>query len=350
MRSALGILLLAATAVWLWDISWQLTLPSRAFLAPPHLATGLLVTAAGAAAAWNARPRLLPRSLGIVAAVGALGALAIDAWWHGARPAVPEILTLPHVLMAAALFLALAAALMLALSERPGRGSLLRVEAVALILIWLTVMGAEYLGRPNLWHGSEFYLVASAVFPAILVSASALCGRRWGATLTTGAYFLLMTGLFVGADALLSPLAARISGDPLRRLVPPAVPLLLVLPAVVIDVTTFVRRARRGLTSNLVTCALVGVSFVASMLALHWLAADVLLNDPRAPVLLGVDRWPYHAEVGDWRYQQWTLDPGRRPFAAGLGIANMVATVSGCFGLWAGRRLTLVRAAIEIRS
>jgi hypothetical protein len=215
---------------------------------------------------------------------------------------------------------------------------------VALILIWLTVMGTEYFGRPNLWQGSEFYIIASVVFPAILVLASALCGRRWGATLTAGAYFLLMTGLFVGADALLSPFAARLSGDPLRRLVPPAVPLLLVLPAVAIDITTSVRRARRGLMNDLVTSALVGVSFVAAMLVVHWFAAEVLLNDPRATVLFGVDRWPYHAEVGDWRYQQWTLDPGRRPLAAGLGKATMVAAVSGCFGLWAGRRLNLMRA------
>lgn len=315
-----------ALVAWLVDLSWQGSTPGTGFLSAPHLAAMMLVALAGASLAWGRNLRAASPILmaARVAAIAATLALPLDAWWHQARAPVPEVLTPPHTVTALALGLLLGAASWGALSypALPSASSWRRTLPVALLLAWMTAIGTEYLGRPNLWHGAEFYQIAAAAFPVVLVSVAIRGQRRWPALKVSVAYLGLL--LLVGWG--------------LAPLVTPAVPLLLVLPAAGID--WLVARApawRAAPLRQLAAAAGTAAAFVALLATAHWPTGDLLLGP--AGWTVGADRWPYHAGPGTWRIEYWTADPGRRDLALGLSWAVVLGTASVLAGYWAGRRL-----------
>ncbi len=342
-RDPLGpvpLVLAAALVAWLVDLSWQGSSPEIGFLSAPHLAAMVLVAVASASLAHRVRtlegatPTVAAARL---AAVAATLALPLDAWWHRGRTPVPEVLTPPHTLTALALGLLLGAASWAAASRAaPTATALRRSLPVALLMAWMTAIGTEFLGRPNLWHGAEFYQIAAAAFPVVLVSAAISGDGRWTALIASVTYLGLLLAVAWGLAVWpLSPGPGRATA---ARLVTPAIPLLLVVPAAAIDwlvARAPVWRARPG--RQLLGAATTGAAFVALLVAAHWPTGDLLLG--RAGWTVGADRWPYHAGAGTWRVQYWTADPGRRAMALGLGWAVALGTASVLAGYWAGRRL-----------
>jgi hypothetical protein len=79
------------------------------------------------------------------------------------------------------------------------------------------------------------------------------------------------------------------------------------------------------------------MAFVVVMGAVHWPLSDFLLSPPARTALFGANRWPFYADLGDWRYQYWTLASGTRGLAAGLIVALALSTFSGGIGHWLGR-------------
>lgn len=332
--------LAAALGAWLVDLSWQGSSPEIGFLSVPHLAAMVLVAVAGAHLAHRARapdgatPTVAAAR---VAAVVAALALPLDAWWHRGQVPRPEVLTPPHTLTALALGLLLGAASWAAVSRAaPTATALRRSLPVALLMAWMTAIGTEYLGRPNLWHGAEFYQIAAAAFPVVLVSSAISGNGRWTALVASAVYLGLL--LLLAWGLAVWPLSPGAGQAPPVRLVTPAIPLLLVVPAAAID--WLVARApvwRAGPGRRLLGAATTGAAFVALLVAAHWPTGDLLLG--RAGWTVGADRWPYHAGPGGWRVQYWTVDPDRRAMAVGLGWAVALGTASVLVGYWTGRRI-----------
>ncbi len=84
-------------------------------------------------------------------------------------------------------------------------------------------------------HQSLFYQVACGAFPFVLVSAARASGMRWPATTVAAVYsaitllMLWILPLFPGRP-LLGPIYVQMT-----RFLPPDPPLLLIAPAIVID-------------------------------------------------------------------------------------------------------------------
>jgi len=222
--------------------------------------------------------------------------------------------------------------------------------AAALLVAVLATLVMEHAGFPNHMHSSRFYMATGAVFPIMLVATARASPLKWGAT-TTAAFYManVLAMLWIlelfPAQSKLAPVF-----NPATHMVPPPFPLLLVVPALVIDV--MVRRLGRG--RDWLLAGVAGLVFVVVMLGVHWFWAEFMLSPAARNGVFGADRWDYSARLGPWRYQYWNLDGGGSGtfkwgragnvvdafnaalFARGLGIAALIAMVSSRLGLWLG--------------
>lgn len=319
----------ALVAAWAWVLAGQATRGGMAFLVPPHLA----LYAAGilAAAGLARRSRIGATGLGLF-----LASLAWDAWWHSGRPAPAPFLTPPHLLAALATALLLVRhGVMAALAPGRDRGAapLRRATDVAVVLAGLAFLATELVGRPNLWHGADFYLASSALFPAWLVAARGRGAGGFGATLAALAHMAVTALCLAVAAALTSVVGVGGGGG---GAVVPHLPPVLVATALGVDLLARGGERLRGIAGGALLACGLGTAFLGLMLATHWPLGDVLLPALDAPFL----RWgePVGAE-GGWSTRYWTLAPGRRALAVGLGGALVLAILSSALGLLVVRGL-----------
>jgi hypothetical protein len=132
---------------------------------------------------------------------------------------------------------------------------------------------------------------------------------------------------------------------PVTRMVPPHFPLLLLAPAFATDVVMRWMGSRRDWRLS----ALLGATFVLTLLAAEWYFADFLLSSHARNFFFGAGQWGYNEGPGDWYYRFWALDGFSNGqldpwlLARGLGLATLIATAFSRIGLWAGRWLQQVR-------
>ncbi len=326
------------------------------FWSPPHLTLLICALAAGAA---SLSPIVLARSAAartagavpglrhgpLVLRVGsllAIGGLALDLPGHQRTAEQVAVLTGPHAVVGLSVLVVIFGGLLTAMEHRvcDPRASrwqeLLVLHGWGLIVLWIATAATEYVARPNLWHGSEFYQVGAAIFPVVLVTASRSSMIPWGATLAAATYMtitLLMVWLLP-----LFPVQPRLEIDMgvATHIMPPTFPLLLVFPSIGVDL--WLRTDRRGWRA-LVPLGGIAVTFELLLLAAHWPFADFLLSPLGRHDLFAADQWPYHARPGSWQYAYWTVDVGTRAFALGVLLAILLAAVSAGIGLGIGNRL-----------
>ncbi len=359
VRRLVVIVLTASAALWVasvWDISWQTTFESGTFWSPPHVVSLLLAGAVYAVAhpwtAWPPAPRAgisRPVVTGCrLIAIGALvmlGGGAVDLWWHASHPPSLHVLTPTHLALVTGVLIVWVGGLLVALSAQdlPREGvrtakPVAHLVSAALVVYWVVLMATEYVGRPNLWHGSEFYWVSGGLFPIVLLAIARSSHRHWAASITT---FVYAIGMMIAIWILqLVPVVTPSVNQEVVHFVPPPFPLLLVLPSLAID--ALVRRAgssHRPGTDHILAVA-GGVAFMGIFVVIHWFLGDFLLSPAGRGFVMGADHWPHHAVLGEWRYQYWTQEPGRRALAVGMAAAGATAIVSARAGLWLGDRLS----------
>ena len=376
--------LLASTCVvvgLLWDVSWHRTVGRDTFWTLPHLLEQVAALLAGVSGGWlvlkttfagtsEERGRSV-RVWGFRAPLGAwvciwstfvmLVSAPFDDWWHRAYGLDVKILSPPHVVLGLGMMCLQLGALLLVFSEqnrmRPEYTALpgvLGAYAAGLLVVVLATLVMEHAGFPNHMHSSRFYMATGAILPFMVVAIARASTLKWGGTLTAAFYMgIVLTMLWL---LELFPAQSRLAPvfNPASHMVPPPFPLLLIVPALLIDL--LLRSMGRG--RDWLTAALVGLTFVAVMLVVHWFWAEFMLSPAARNAVFGADRWDYSARLGAWRYQYWNLDGsasgtfkwGRAGdvvgafspvlFVRGLGIAALVAMVSSRLGLWLGTWLS----------
>ena len=269
----------------------------------------------------------------------------LDDWWHNAYGLDVEILSPPHTVLAAGILAIQIGAMVTALARQNNAGEhawplqLLFVYAGGVFILNLATIGTEYITFPNDQHSTPFFLVSAGLFPFVLVGLSSSARLRWGATASAAVYMgvtvlLIWILQLFPAQPMLAPILR-----PVDRMVPPAFPLLLVLPALVVDLImhrlpTGVGRLRRWGVA-------VGAG-VLSMLVLglaQWHFAEFLLGDGARNFFFAADQWDYNAAPGDWQYEFWSRPVTR----AGLGWSAGIAAASASLGLWIGGWMRRVR-------
>jgi hypothetical protein len=186
-------------------------------------------------------------------------------------------------------------------------------------------------------HQSLFYQVACGVFPFVLVSAARASSARWPATTVAAVYtaitmlMLWILPLFEGRP-LLGPIYVQMD-----RFLPPEPPLLLIVPAVAIDV--LMRRFGRG--SDWKLSAVLGAMFLLVFIAVQWPFADFLMSPWARNWIFKTDRMAYMVQpVVQARWYE--LNPPDN-LVVGLPIALVIAFVSTRRGLSWGNWMARVQ-------
>jgi hypothetical protein len=356
----------------IWDISWHSTIGRDTFWTPPHLLEQLGAIVAGTSCGWlvlrttfagtaeqrGASVRFWGFSGPLGAWVTIWGTLMMitsapfDNWWHDAYGLDVRIVSPPHTLLGLGMISVELGAMLMVLaaqnraSDPTGVRRLGLAYAVAggVVLTMVATMVSEYASRPNDMHNPLFYQVAGGTLPLFLL-AFARSGRlRWPATATAGLYMVVVLGMMwilqlVPARPMLAPIYTAVT-----HMVPPEFPLLLVVPALAIDLV--LRRA--GLRHDWLMAALLGAGFVVLLLAVQWFFGEFLLSPAARNFVFAGDQWAYMVRPGPWQHRFWGVPRAAAgqldlaTFARGLGVAALLAMVSARIGLWWGNGMSRV--------
>jgi hypothetical protein len=197
----------------------------------------------------------------------------------------------------------------------------------------------------NTMHGSSFYRYTAIVFPIFLVAFARASRLKWPATTTALLYMgIVLVNMWIiqlfPAQPRLAPIYNAVT-----HMVPTPFPLLLVFPAVAIDLLIQRLGKERDWTLSIV----LGAAFVLVMVAAHWYWGEFLISPAARNWVFGADQWDYNNKLGPWRYTFWNLERDASGnwspilFARGIGIAIAYATVSSRLGLWWGKGMALIK-------
>lgn len=356
----------AAIAVGLiWDISWHRTIGRDTFWSPPHVLEQLAAIVTGFVCGWVVLRTTFAGSLeeratsvkfwGFRGPLGAwvciwatlmmISSAPFDNWWHNAYGLDVKIISPPHMVLAAGMvgiqlgaMLLAAAAQNRATDEATQRrlGYLYSISA-GIILAMVATLIMEEGSMGNQMRGSTFYRLTAMVLPVVLVAAARGSGLKWSATIAALVYMaiqliMIWTLQLFPATPMLAPIY-----NPVTHMVPPPFPLLVVVPAVAIDL--LLSRRKRN---DWWLVPIIGIAFVALMLAAHWYWSAFMISPAARNYIFAADQWDYNVRPGPWRYQYWAPETGMT-LLKGLSIAALYATISASIGLLWGRWMARVR-------
>ncbi|MBN9691581.1 MAG: hypothetical protein J0M24_15185 [Verrucomicrobia bacterium] len=352
----------------IWDISWHVTIGRDSFWTPAHMAIYLGGTLGGLVAAWitwlatfRHRAEWEDSTVGILGIRSPLGAWVtmwggaamltsapLDDWWHNAYGLDVKILSPPHALLAAGMYGVVTGAALLVAAARnrsqvEGVGRWYVILALGIQLALASILLTE-VSFPNLQHTSQFYLASAALYPTFLAAAARYSPIRWAATRMA----LVYTGLLLAmiwilplfpAEPKLAPVFNRVT-----HMVPPAFPLLLLIPALAIDASyLFLNRwTFRGRGWLQLTVA--ALAFVALFLPVQWVFSAFLIS-PAADSywFAGHGRFlGYMAQRNEWQAQFWRLERDPLTMVAVVKM-GLIAWVAAGLGHAAGAFLSRLR-------
>jgi hypothetical protein len=353
----------------LWDISWHQTIGRDTFWTPAHMMIYLGGALPGCVCGWLIlkntfwpAPNAQIPTVGLWGFRGPLGAWVIswgafamlvsapfDNWWHNAYGLDVQIISPPHTILALGTYGVAIGGLLFAISWQNrvgGEGfsgaTCLVLFSCGTLLTQVSVFATEYT-YPNHQHTALFYKVACATFPLWLVVASRVTKARWAATATAAWYTVVMLvmiwvlPLFPGQPKL-GPVY-----NPVDHMVPPPFPLLLIVPALGIDLLMGSLGRERGFWKDARLAVLIGLLFFVLVLAMQWPFSKFLLSPAARNAFFVSDRiWSYGSGAGDWRRQFWDIK--QDPFTLkGALIAILFASVQSRVALWIGNWFARVK-------
>jgi hypothetical protein len=350
----------------LWDISWHMTIGRDTFWTPAHMAIYLGGVLAGLScgglalkttfAGTEGERAVAVRFWGFLAPLGAwvaiwgtfamLTSAPFDNWWHAAYGLDVKVLSPPHSVLGLGMIAIQLGAMLLALSaqNRAPAGQVRRLGlahlyAAGIVVLMITTLLLEY-AEPNRRHGGLFYELMAALLPFLLVAVARSSRLRWAATITS-AFYMLITALMVWilplfpAHPKLGPI-----NMPVDHMAPPLFPLLLVVPALAVDLLL---QRREGKRAGWLDAVAIGAAFLALFFVIHWTFAEFQISPAARNWFFAGDRfWAYFSHPGPYHYQFWKLkeDPMT---ARRFGIALLWAVASTRLGLWWGAWMSRVR-------
>jgi len=361
---------LAVTSAYVggyWDIAWHRSIGRDTFWSAPHMAIYACGILAGISAGYlifsttfgrntehkdvSVRIWGLSGPLGaFICAWGGVAMLAsapFDDWWHNAYGLDVRIISPPHMVLAAGFFGIEFGTVMLMLAFMNRASAKLRP---ALEWMFLYVGGTvlceslliklESISRSD-QHNARFYFVVFIGTPAILAALSIASERKWAATIMTAVYsafalaFLWILPLFP-AEPKLGPVYHQIT-----HFIPWEFPLLLIVPAVVMDVIM----QRTKTWRPLVRAVIVGSAFFLAFVAVQWPFADFMMTPAARNWFWGsgyVDfATPPRSPLA--RYEFFYREQTPLMFWRGMAIATLMAWFMSWLGMHAGGAMQKVR-------
>jgi hypothetical protein len=360
------LLALATTSITvgiIWDISWHSTIGRDTFWTPAHMTIYFGGALGGLVGGWLAiKHTFLSGSqdkgqsvmvfgaraplgawVAIWGAVAMLTSAPFDNWWHNAYGLDVKIVSPPHALLGLGMFGISFGALLLVLARQnrqqdgAGGGLFVYVGGIFVVLGGVFVMEFTF---PNLQHSANFLEVCALTFPARLVTVGRAARISWPTTRVAAVYMAVeclmiwILPLFP-AQPKLAPIF-----NPVTHMVPPPFPLLIIFPAIAIDIVLHKAGEARG-WRRLELAMVLGAVFLVIFMAVQWFFAEFLLSPLANNWFFAGNRfWSYGSRPGDWHNHFWHVDPSQ-PDASVLTVFKLVfswaiATASSWIGLSLG--------------
>jgi hypothetical protein len=359
-----------------WDISFHLTVGRDTFWTPAHILIQLGGVIGGASGSYlifsttlhRAAP-LRDRSIGVWGFRGPFGAFLatwgaatmvvsapFDDWWHSAYGLDVTVLSPPHmVLTLGVLGVAVGGVLnVLATLNHTGRTTrdttghttgdprtrlewiLLAVGAELLVLTMTVIFESTF--RPRLHH-SDSYRAIAIVAPLTLVAFAQASGARWAATTIAAGYTLFMVAMLwlfplFPAEPKLGPVYQTIT-----HYIPLQFPVLVIVPAIVVDVV----RRRIAARPRWQQAIVIGGGFLAALLAAEWPFASFLLADGSRNWVFGTHYFAYAMQPGSYAVRREFIAQTTGAFLGGMAVALAAAVVTSWIGLVIGDAMRRVR-------
>jgi hypothetical protein len=315
---------LAASSIMvgiIWDISWHISIGRDTFWTPAHMAVYLGGLLGGLTGGWlalrytffpgpNARNEAVS-IFGVRAPLGAWvtmwGAVAMltsapfDDWWHNAYGLDVRIISPPHTVLGIGMIAISVGALLVGLAHQNRANDLTGNWLFTYIGAVFVTLGSVFtmeLTFPNLQHAATFYEVCAAVFVFRLVTLGVAGRISWPATrvatVSVGIQCLATWILpLFHAQPKLAPIF-----NPVTHMVPPAFPVLIMIPAVAIDLLLRKAPLTEGPWKRVLLGGLLGAVYVATFIPVQWKFAEFLLTPQADNWLFAGNRyWGYETRI-----------------------------------------------------
>jgi hypothetical protein len=345
-----------------WDVSWHRSIGRDSFLTPAHLAIyacgviaavicGYLIfaTTFGRSASLKA---VSVSVLGFRAPLGAFiaawGGIAMltsapfDNWWHAAYGLDVKIVSPPHTLLILGIRCVVVGVMFLILSamnranidaDPRARATYLSLRRLFLYLGGMVAVGQmfflfEFTQDVEL-HTTLAYITMAIAMPVAFAIIARASGHPWACTIVAAIYMA-----FTIAEILILPLfpATPKLGPvfyPVTHMVPANFPVLLIVPAVALDLLWQRTRAWKPWQIAILS----GVLFTALLVAVEWPFATFLLSKASENRFFGTTYFGYYARPGSlMRLRHWYHPAAGAALARGLAWASLYGTI----GTWAG--------------
>jgi hypothetical protein len=359
-----GVLAITSSSIGLaWDESWHRTIGRDTFWTPAHMAVYACGVLAGVICSWLIvkctffrDPELTAASVNVFGLRAPLGVFLVgwggvamltsapfDNWWHNAYGLDVKIVSPPHALLilglrcisTGVLFLILAAMNRAAQDE----GAIFkRLQLLFLYVGGLAIVGQMFFLQEYTWdvklHQAIAYIAMGIGLPFFFAAFSQASRSRWAATSTAAVYTF-----FIIAEILILPLfpAQPKLGpvfNPVTHMIPAKFPILIVVPALALDL--FWQRVKNW---KLWQIALVsGILFVAVLTTVEWPFANFLLSDASKNRFFGTIYFEFNSRpTGYDRMRQFFYPEHGAVLYFGLLRAAVYASFSSWIGLLFGR-------------
>ena len=350
----------------IWDISWHMSIGRDTFWTPAHMLIqggGLLAGVgsgivalrttfggserAKASAVWFWGFRA---PLGAWVAILGCGAMLtsapFDDWWHNAYGLDVRIISPPHILLGLGMMGIVLGAMLRTLALQNSEDEQMRRRAAwmfalssGLFLCIVAILLSDWSSRTKM-HSGSFYKALSMTLPIVLVSTTVAGRSRWPATTAAAIYMLV----FGGTSWILMLFPAVPKLGPIYRdithYIPLDFPLLLVIPALAIDVTW-----RRVKDWRPVLAAIpLGMIFVVALALAQWPFASFLMAHGRN-WFFHIDNFvywqPIASEVNAYRFRPSSSSALGLP--GDLVMAYTFAMIASWIGVKRGQWMKAVR-------
>jgi hypothetical protein len=348
-----------------WDIAWHRSIGRDTFWTPAHIAIQLCGVIAGITCGylilWTTftHSQLRAASVNVLGFRGPLGAFIcawggftmitsapFDDWWHNAYGLDVKILSPPHVVLATGMVAVEIGALVLIAarmnrSEGKERSRLewLFLYVAGMILVALLEVILEFTHRVFL-HSAICYRSIAIVTPIVLAIASKATRLRWAATIVASIYTAFVLAMLwilplFPAQPKLGPVMHEVT-----QFIPSGFPLLLIFPAIVLDLLwpQMARwsRWRQALVS--------GALFLVVLICVQWPFGDFLQSPAARNALFGSAYLDYatnsQSYAATYRFVPYET---ASEFHTGMAIALGSSIISMWLGMSAGDWLRRVR-------
>jgi hypothetical protein len=356
-----------------WDVSWHRSIGRDTFWTPAHLA----IQACGVMAAIICGYLMLINTFGrsgdlkaasvnvlgfrapLGAFIAAWGGIAMitsapfDNWWHAAYGLDVKIVSPPHTLLilgvravaVGILFLILAAMnRAMADDSASGEQTYRRLQRLFLYVGGLIVSGQMFFLMEYTWdvklHSVVAYTAMGIALPLVFAILSQASRYKWAAISTAAVYMI-----FAIAEILIFPLfpAQPKLGpvfNPVTHLIPAKFPILIVVPALALDLlwqkTTTWKPWRVALAS--------GFLFVAVLTIVEWPFASFLLSKASENRFFGTIYFDYNSRPNGYDRLRLFFSPDHgATLYWGLLRTAIYASISAWIGLSFGRWMRSVQ-------